>query len=54
MIPVLNINQMYTIKVGHLLSNLHRNCGVEFACRILLSKLSNVDRIRVPTVDDQA
>ena len=25
-------------KVSHLLSNLRRNCGVEFACRILLSK----------------
>ena len=25
--------------VGHLLLNLHRNCGAEFACRILLSKV---------------
>ena len=30
-----------TVKVRHLLLTLRRNCGVEFACRILLSKDTN-------------
>ena len=55
----LEIDRICCNKVGHLLSDFAIEFASELCCRILLSKVtivivvSNVDRIRLPTVDDQ-